>query len=173
MLLICASEVQKHRRVSKNLATRKTQQMLVTAESPPPWTLTSDRHQPSSRSKQHQRQQNVAAGKTFPPLAAENGMSPPSNSSLIVNGDGTANGFRGRNKSTSKRNPTPSAQNNRQNSADPNKSEQRKVRTNKNQKKQVKSTNEMISSRPSSTGKLGEYLFHVFFRWFRKHPGHV
>lgn len=169
MLLICASEVQKHRRVSKNLATRKTQQMLVTAESPPPWTLTSDRHQLRPR---QQRQRNVTQSEGFPALVAENGTSktPPSPKSSsssppsMANANGSvANGFRGRNK----RNPTPSAQNNRQNSADPDKCEQRKVRTNKNQKKQVKPTNNnhgMISSRPTSAGKLGECLFRVLFR---------
>lgn len=159
MLLICASEVQKHRRIGKNLATRKTQ-MLVTAESPPPWTLTSDRHPLRQR---QQRQPNVPLSKGLPVMENENSKTSPSKPLLIVNGS-SANGFRGRNKSNYKRCSTPSAQNDRQNSADLDKCEQRKVRPNKNQKKQVKSTNEMISSRPTSAGKLGECVFQVSFR---------
>lgn len=138
MLLICASEVQKHRRISKNLATRKTTQMLVTAESTPPWTMTSEDHHLSSQqqlSEVHQRS-----------------SLPMANSSKSTNGWSM---------STVKRY-NQSAPNNRQNSADPDKSEQRKVRINKsNKKKQAKLRVEMISSRPSSTGKLGECV--VFY----------
>lgn len=131
MLLICASEVQKNRRISTDLATRKTQ-MLVTAESTPPWPLTSDR--------QHLWQQPpIQLSEGLPAMEKEN-KTPPQ---LIAS---SANGYRGRSKSTSVRS-APSAQHNRQNSADPDKSEQRKVRPSKNKKKQVKPKVDMISSR--------------------------
>lgn len=137
MLLICASEVQKHRRISKNLATRTTTQMLVTAESTPPWTLTSGEYHLPLKHKQQLTEANQRPSR------------PMANSSKSTNGWSM---------SLVKRY-AQSAPNNRQNSADPDKSEQRKVRINKsNKKKQPKLRAEMISSPwpPSSTGKLGE-----------------
>uniref|UniRef100_A0A8D8MR90 Transducin beta-like protein 2 n=1 Tax=Culex pipiens TaxID=7175 RepID=A0A8D8MR90_CULPI len=137
MLLICASEVQKHRRISKNLATRTTTQMLVTAESTPPWTLTSGEHHLPLKHKQQPTEANQRPSR------------PMANSSKSTNGWSMS----------SVKRYAQSAPNNRQNSADPDKSEQRKVRINKsNKKKQPKLRAEMISSPrpPSSTGKLDD-----------------
>lgn len=137
MLLICASEVQKHRRISKNLATRTTTQMLVTAESTPPWTLTSgDQHLPLK--------QQLTEANQRPSLPT------------LANSSKTTNVW----SMSSVKRYAQSAPNARQNRADLDKSEQRNVRINKsnNKKKQTKLRNEMISSSrpPPSTGKLGE-----------------